>query len=387
MTPVSAPANLLAVPLCALVLVSNMTSLLLTGWFPAAAEIFNHAGWFLMECIRVTSQWFADWPGAYFYVSAPSVLGGGLYYFVLLAVLTGWLFKPKWRAWKFAALASVSLVWCWQSWHEWSATRLTILPLNGGHAIYCDAPGHKNDLLVDCGDETTAEFIVKPFLHARGVNRLNRLLLTHGDVRHIGGAELINREFSARQIVTSTVRFRSPDYRKIIEELQCAPERCWKVIPTDEVGSWKVLHPRPADNFPQADDNALVLLGTIHDTRILLLSDLGRPGQNALLERTPDLRADIVITGLPVEGEPLGDALLNAVQPRLVIVADSEFPATARASAKLRERLAQRHVPVVYTRDTGAVTLKLRKINWTATTMNEPLLAEGPSSMVLLLTK
>ena len=47
-TPLSTPANLVAVPLCALVLVSNFISLLLTGWFPSSAEIFNHAGWFLM---------------------------------------------------------------------------------------------------------------------------------------------------------------------------------------------------------------------------------------------------------------------------------------------------------------------------------------------------
>src|SRR4029077_19259238 len=68
-TPVSTPANLLAVPLCGLVLISNLSSLLLVGWFPACGILFNHAGWFLMECIRVSSHWFAGWPQAYFYVS------------------------------------------------------------------------------------------------------------------------------------------------------------------------------------------------------------------------------------------------------------------------------------------------------------------------------
>src|ERR1039457_4482410 len=42
-TPVSTPANMLAVPLCGLVLMSNLASLLLAGWFPAAAGLFNHA--------------------------------------------------------------------------------------------------------------------------------------------------------------------------------------------------------------------------------------------------------------------------------------------------------------------------------------------------------
>ncbi len=104
-TPVSTPANLLAVPLCALVLISNLASLLLAGWFRPAAELFNHAGWFIMECIRVSSHWFANWPKAYFYVPAPSLFTSGLYYLILLSVATGWLFKSKLRAWKLAALA------------------------------------------------------------------------------------------------------------------------------------------------------------------------------------------------------------------------------------------------------------------------------------------
>jgi len=62
------------------------------------------------------------------------------------------------------------------------------------------------------------------------------------------------------------------------------------------------------------------------------------------------LRADIVIAGLPTEGEPLSDALLDAIQPKIIIIADSEFPATRRAPAALLERLAQRNIPVICTR-------------------------------------
>ncbi|MBP8014205.1 MAG: hypothetical protein KA117_02780, partial [Verrucomicrobia bacterium] len=113
-----------------------------------------------------------------------------------------------------------------------------------------------------------------------------------------------------------------------------------------------------------------VLLGNFHGTRVLLLSDLGRTGQNALLERTPDLRADIVVTGLPSQYEALSDALLEAIQPRLIIVADSEFPAAERATAKLTERLACWKVPVIYTRNTGAATLELRPFGWKVRTMN-----------------
>ena len=76
------------------------------------------------------------------------------------------------------------------------------------------------------------------------------------------------------------------------------------------------------------------------------------------------MRADIVVTGLPEQTEPTCDALLDLIQPKVVILADSEFPATKRASPRLRERLAQRNVPVLYTRFTGAVTLTVSKTGW-----------------------
>ena len=117
------------------------------------------------------------------------------------------------------------------------------------------------------------------------------------------------------------------------------------------------------------DNAALVLRGNFNGARVLLLSDLGRRGQSALLSHTNDLRAEVVIAGLTGDGEPLCDALLDAVQPKIIVVADSEFPATRRASRELKERLGKRNVPVIYTRTAGAVTIVARTGGWELRTM------------------
>jgi len=369
-TPVSTPANVAAVPLCGLVLVSNLTSLMLAGWYPGAAELFNHAGWFLMECIRVSSHWFAGRPGAFFYIAAPTLFTSVLYYALLLAALTGWLFKPRLRAYRITLAVVPVLCWCWHCGRECAVTRLTILPANGGFAVYSDSFGTQNDLLVDCGNTNSVALVTKPFLRAQGVNRLSRLVLTHGDLRHVGGAEIVEDLFSVKRVCASPVRFRSPAYRRIMADVGQTSGRLEQVSRGSRLGAWTVLHPEPTDRFPQADDNALVLAGTFGGARVLLLSDLGRPGQDALLERTSDLRADIVVTGLPSASEALCDPLLDAIQPRAIIVADSEFQASERASPKLCERLAQRNVLVVYTRSSGAATIEFRGQGWNLRTMS-----------------
>jgi competence protein ComEC len=176
--------------------------------------------------------------------------------------------------------------------------------------------------------------------------------------------------FSVGKVCVSPARFRSPVYRRFLQDYSRTPEKLRTVSRNDRLGCWTVLHPDPDDRFPQADDNSLVLSVVIGGKRILLLSDLGRPGQDALLQRTSDLRADIVITGLPVKEEALRDALLDAIQPRLIVVADSDFPAAERASPRLRERLARRKVPVIYTRSAGAATIEWRGSDWEARTIS-----------------
>ena len=367
-TPLSGPANVLAVPLCALVLICNLSSLLFGAWLPFVSELFNHAGWFLMECIRATSHWSADWPGAYFYLPMPGLFTILLYYLILTTVLTGWLFRGERRAWKIGGVALLSFVWCGLWLWERPVTRVTVLPLMGGHAVYARLPGG-NDWLIDCGGESFAQTVVKPFLRAQGVNRLDNLVLTHGEVSYSGGAKSALDLFRPRNIYLSPVRFRSPGYIEFANEIAANPSLRKPIQAGSRIGPWTVLYPGTARHFSKGEDNALVLRAEIGGTRILLCSGLGHAGQNALFDgnNTNDLRADFVVAGIPAEGEPLSEALLNAVQPRVIVIADS---AVKSADADLRARLTRRHVPVFYVSETSAVTLAIRPGHWQANAMD-----------------
>lgn len=117
--------------------------------------------------------------------------------------------------------------------------------------------------------------------------------------------------------------------------------------------------------------------------RILLLSDLGQPGQKALLNQTApgDLHADIVVAGLPWNSGPFTDALLlDAIQPKVIVIADSEYPATKRASPVLRQRLQQRNVPVIYASESGPVTFVLREAGFDLKTAGGDMISFGALS-------
>jgi ComEC/Rec2-related protein len=379
-SPVSTFANIVAVPLGTLALMSNLGALVCGAWFPFATILFNNAAWFFMSAMTAVSEWFTRIPGAYFYVPAPSWWTIALYYAVLVGALSGWLFAPRRRIWSSAILILIvaGFFWHWEKSRD--ETELTVLPLNGGHAVFVDAAGRKNDWLVNCGDENAAGFTLRPFLRAQGVNKIPRLVLTEGDMRNIGGAESLDEFFGIGELWTSSVHFRSAAYNEVLSQFEKPPPRHKVLNRGDQTGCWQVLWPPTTTSFPRADDNALVLLGKFSGTRILLLSDLGRNGQSALLECTNDLRADIVIAGLPNEGEPLCDALLDAVQPKVIVMADSEFPANRRADRALKERLERLKLPVIYTRESGAVKIVTDKSGWKLQTMDGQIFSSVASS-------
>jgi ComEC/Rec2-related protein len=374
-SPISPLANLVAVPLGTFAIMANLGALICGTWLPALTVLFNNAAWFFMTAMTWVSEESTKIPGSYFYVQSWSWISVGIYYGVLIIGLSGWI---KTRSRRITASAILVLIaatylWHWEiSRHE---TRITVLPLNGGHAVFVQGGSPDDDWLIDCGNEDAVTYTMKDFLRAHGVTHLHRLALTDGVSRNCGGAPALRDIFGVDELWTSPAHFRSKVYEGIISQFQ--PQH--KTFTAGaQYGHWQVLWPTPTSAFSRADDGALVMMGNFAQTKILLLSDLGTNGQRGLLATTDDLHADIVVTGLPDQGEPLSDALLDAIQPKAIVIVDSDTEFAKHVSPELRDRLADRNVPVIYTRNTGATKIVVGKTGWKLQTMDgEPSFARA----------
>lgn len=371
-SPVSPLANVVAVPLGMMALTSNLGSLVCGGWFPGATVLFNHSAWLFMLLMTRVSELTAGWPGAYFYVPAPSWMIIALYYAVVVAWFSGWRWLPQ-KTWqRFLGLGALVAAtgFGWRAWEvAHPAFRLTVLPLNGAQVVFVAGGGQAQPCLINCGNEVSVDATLKPFLRAQGVNHLPRLILTTPEVDSCGGAAHLNQLLRVDALFTSDARARSKIYRDFVDDYDQQRQLHQTLHLHDTVAGWSVLHPGPADHFTHADDHALVLRGTFFGTTILLLSDLSRDGQSALLSRSNALHAEVVVASPPLQGEPLCTPLLQAIRPHLIIITDGEYPIPRRAGEKLKERLAATGLPVIYTRASGAVTLVARPGSWEASSM------------------
>ncbi len=256
-SPVAIIANAVAVPLAFFVLALGLMGLLCGVFSAPLAMLVNQANWVTAKALLASLAFFSRFPGGYVYVEAPRVQ----------------------RA---------------------AECEITSLEVGDGAAIHVRAGG--KDWLVDCGGVRDYDGALLPYLRSRGVNRLDGIVLTHGDTAHVGGASSVFGDFHPRWIADTVYGDRSPLRRDVHARLAAAEFGRRYLQRGDEVmlgngAAMKVLFPPPGIARTQADDRALVCRIEAVGLRVLLVSDAGFSTERWLIENEPDLRADVLLAG------------------------------------------------------------------------------------------
>lgn len=361
-TPISLVANMLAVPLSSVSLGATVVSILV----PPIAPVSNYIAWIFMHLTIKVVEFFGSFSFGYFYVPKPNGI-----FFVAYCAAVAVIFFPKLRLGlrKYSCalvIAALSVFWLGSVYAGRPQAMLTVLPCAGNPVLVEEG----RELLIDCSSERDADYMLKRFLRGKGHGSLDGLAITHGDAQVVGGFELLRREFRPEVVFTSGVKMRSPGYRKAVGELEKEQNRWRKVATGDLVEGWRVLHPAGVERgFPRADDNAMVLKKRIGAWTVLHLSELGTLGQERLLAAGESLRADVVIAGMPEQGEPLSPALLEAIRPKVIVLGTAEYPYKSQGTSELRKRLEESGATVFYMNETQAVTVSVRANGCLVTSM------------------
>jgi ComEC/Rec2-related protein len=326
-TPISLLANLVVVPIAFFILAIALLSLLLRPLLLWLAVIFNNANWFLAQLVLGIVHLFAQVPAGHFYVERPH-------------------------------------------WPQNDIAKITVLDLGAGADVHLRMRGA--DWLFDCGSDRTYKRVVREYLHAAGVNRLDGLLLTHGDSLHIGGAAELLHDFPGVRLIDNPAPDRSAVHQRLQRLFQQREIKPDNLAAGDsfrlsrEVTAHVLFPPRV---FPasMADDQAYVIqLFIAPSTSILFMSDSGLETERALLAYGLDLHSDIVVKGQHHSGQSGTDAFLDTVRPRLIIASSRDFPDYERISDKWAERLRARGIKLFRQDETGAVTLHFNRNDWEA---------------------
>ncbi|MCX8086932.1 MAG: DNA internalization-related competence protein ComEC/Rec2 [Rhodocyclaceae bacterium] len=288
-------ANAVAIPLVSFVI----TPLALLGSLPGLAWAYRlaHA---LLEPLMEFLGWLASLPGALWWLPAPPIWA------VLLALAgAAWLLAPRgWPARWAGLMLFLPLFLLRPERPEAGGFLLTVLDVGQGQAIHVQTARH--DLLFDAGPAygQSAEAggrIVVPYLRAAGVARLDKLIVSHDDRDHAGGAEAV-----VAALPVETV------------ERRCIEGESW----TWDGVRFRVLHPPAANYDRKGPANALSCVLKIEAEKgsALIPADLEGPAERAFLARhAADAQSEILIAPHHGGKKTASPAFVAAVAPREVV--------------------------------------------------------------------
>jgi competence protein ComEC len=326
-TPISLLANLIVVPIAFFILAIGLISIIAAPISAALSVVFNNANWLLAQLVLGVVHFFAQVPTGHFYTERPH-------------------------------------------WPTGARAEITILDVGTGGAAHVRT--RRSDWMFDAGAQRDFERVVREYLRTRGINRLDGLLVTHGDGGHVGGASGLLHDFRPRKVIDTEARDRSRLHRTLISELQnyklertlVAAGNGFTLSRNVQV---RVLFPPEIFQAKIADDQALVAQLVIDkQPRVLFVSDSGAATENQLLHSSVDLRSDIIVKGQHHSGISGSPEFIDAVHPQAIIATSRNFPNSERITDEWAEMVRARGIKLFRQDESGAVELKFFRAGWVA---------------------
>lgn len=196
--------------------------------------------------------------------------------------------------------------------------KFSIAALNVGQGLSVVIQTKNHLLVYDTGDKfisgsDMAQSVILPYLHYLGKNKINLLLISHGDSDHSGGAKSLIRYTNIEKILTS-----APNKFKYFKNTAlCSQGQRWL---WDGV-EFEILYPDQW-HYGLKNNSSCVLKITGENKSILLAGDLEAIAEKNLvnLNLGKKLKSDILL--VPHHGSQTSSSqlLLNAVRPSLAII-------------------------------------------------------------------
>jgi competence protein ComEC len=355
-------ANAIAVPWTALVLLP--AALLAT-----ATTLVPGSGFVLIAAERIAAFTLAAVEGAAAWLpGSAAVAPPALSTLVVAAALGGAALRSRrtrWRAaWAFAA--GLVLAAAPPPGQRPAPPRLVALDVGQGDAFLVQ--GRRASVLVDAGTALegydVGRRVVLPALAALGVNELDLVIATHGDLDHRGGLPSVLRALPVGAVWIPRGARSDPSFADLLAAARAREVPIYERgagSTGEEFGDLRVtpLWPPRAGSRSSRNDRSLVVRIDVGARRLLLAGDVEAAAERALVESGAELRADVIV--LPHHGSRTSSSRdwIRAVQAEVAV-----------ASAPCRGRFGMPHpevlgrardadLPVWWTGRDGAVMVGL----------------------------
>lgn len=341
-------ANLIAVPwICFVVLPTGVVGALLQLALPAVGAPLVHLAGGALQGLWWLLERMAAWPGALWYFPEPS-----LWAFALASLGAFWLLLPRGMpARGLGLILMLPMLAPARTGLEYGEFEALMLDVGQGLSIVVHTRDHA--LVYDTGARFPSGFdlgeaSVVPALHALGVTRVDRLIVSHGDNDHAGGAAAVLAAFPLAAVESG-----EPD-RLVIPSTQCLGGESWD---WNGVG-FRIVHPH-APLSARANDRCCVLEVRTGDNELVLTGDITSAVEEEVAGAIVPIGRHVVLQ-VPHHGSRTSSSeqFIDALRPELALVSAGYRNHFNHPSPGIVARYAGAGVDLLNTSQSGFVDVR-----------------------------
>lgn len=262
-----------------------------------------------------------------------------------------------------------------------SEGEITFIDVGQGDSALVRLPFNKGTYLIDTGG--TLEFekekwqvrrdpyevgrkVLVPFLKSKGISEIDKLILTHGDIDHIGGSVAVLKELKVKEILMPKV---NKEYTSEEKEIFLIAQK--KRIPIQFVGGgdyWKkenadftILSPIH-EEYESENNGSIVLLAKIAGLSWLFTGDLEQGGELDLVNEYPSLEGiDILKVGHHGSKTSTSAEFIDKLKPKMAIISVGVNNLYQHPSEEVLKVLDDNNVKVLRTDQNGGISFFFSK--------------------------
>lgn len=253
---------------------------------------------------------------------------------------------------------------------------VTMIDVGQGDSILIKLPFRKGTILIDTGGTMqysveewrkranpfeVGKDVVVPYLKGKGVTRIDKLILTHGDIDHIGGSISILNELKVKQILIPSVIDPSETELDIIK---IATKKGIPVIKVAAGDHWNIddfefFILSPEKNFTgDRNSGSIAFVSNLGGRNWFFGGDLDQEGEEKIIKKYPHLTIDVLKAGHHGSKTSSADLFIHQVKPKAVLISAGEKNRFGHPHQEVLERLKKVNATIYRTDLQGAITYR-----------------------------
>lgn len=257
--------------------------------------------------------------------------------------------------------------------------KISFINVGQGDSILIELPYQEEVYLIDTGGvlrfseegwkkrNTPYEVgrqVVVPFLKGKGINKIDKLILTHGDSDHMEGAEEIVKEISVEEIHVTPNSIEKEVFNDLIEE---AKKRKIPIKEQMAGTSWKVADVEfhylwPMETNYEGNNDSLVMYMKKGDFEALFTGDLEQEGEMELIKLFPNIRnIDLLKAGHHGSKTSSSETFLKHLMPTVTIFSAGENNRYRHPHKEVLDRYASLQLQTMSTIEYGTIEFLILK--------------------------